>query len=229
MKDFLKKFGENSRMIIAKGSKLWILSPFIAFIFFFILFFFIKDEVISAIFLFLSFITFLITIIMIIFFRDPDRSIGKEIVACADGRIRDISNLKDDDIGDCTRISTFMNIYNVHVNRMPISGTIKNIVHKSGFHLPAFKKESDKNERIITIVETKIGLIKIIQIAGTLARRIFPYIEKGNKLKKGEKIGIIRFGSRVDLYLPAKKIKKILVERGDMVKAGENTIAKIND
>ncbi|KYK33202.1 MAG: hypothetical protein AYK22_01450 [Thermoplasmatales archaeon SG8-52-3] len=216
-------------MNIAKGSKFWILSPFILFIFFLILFIFITDKVTSAIFLFLSLITFLITILMIIFFRDPDRFIGPDIVACADGRIRETCNLKDSDVGECTRISTFMNVYNVHVNRMPMDGNIKNIVHKSGFHLPAFKKESEKNERVIIIAETKIGLIKIIQIAGTLARRIVPYIEKGNKVKKGEKIGIIKFGSRVDVYLPIKKIKKILVKRGEMVKAGEKTIAKIND
>jgi phosphatidylserine decarboxylase len=166
---------------------------------------------------------------MIIFFRDPEREIGKGIVACADGRIREIKNIKDDYIGDCTRISTFMNIYNVHVNRMPIDGTIKNIFHKSGFHLPAFKKESEKNERLIITVDTKIGKIKIIQIAGTLARRIVPYIKKGEKLKKGEKIGIIRFGSRVDIFLPEKRIKGLLVKKGEMVKAGENSIAKIND
>lgn len=216
-------------MNIAKGSKWWILSPFIAFIFFSILFIFFRDEVIGAVFILLSLITFLIIIIMIIFFRDPDRIIGKEIVACADGRIREICNLKDGDAGDCIKISTFMNVYNVHINRMPIDGTIKNIVHKYGFHLPAFRKESDKNEKVIIIAETKIGIIKIIQIAGTLARRIVPYIKKGNKLKKGEKIGIIRFGSRVDVYLPTKKIKNILVKRGDLVKAGERTIAEIND
>jgi len=229
LKDFLKKSGEKSSMNIAKGSKFWILSSFIAFIFFFILFIFFRDEVVGAIFLLISTVAFLKTIILIIFFRDPDRNIGNGIIACADGRIREISYLKDNDIGDCTRISTFMNIYNVHVNRMPIDGTIKNIVHTSGFHLPAFKKESEKNEQVIITAETKIGIIKIIQIAGTLARRIVPYIQKGNKLKKGEKIGIIRFGSRVDVYLPTISIKDILVKRGEIVKAGENTIAEIND
>ncbi len=229
MKDFLKKFGEKSSMNIAKGSKFWILSSFIGFILFFILFIFFREEVFGAIFLLMSTVTFLNTIILIIFFRDPDRDIGNGIIACADGRIREISNIKDNDVGDCTRISTFMNLYNVHVNRMPIDGTIKNIVHTTGLHLPAFKKESEKNERVIITVETKIGIIKIIQIAGTLARRIVPYIQIGNKLKKGKKIGIIRFGSRVDLYLPIISIKELLVKRGEIVKAGESTIAEIND
>jgi len=216
-------------MNIAKGSKSWVLIPFIACIFFLVLFMFFIREVIGAIFLFISIVLFIKTIVLILFFRDPERNIGKGIVASADGRIREISNLKDDDVGDCTRISTFMNIYNVHVNRMPLGGTIKNIVHNKGFHLPAFKKESEKNERVTITISTKIGIIKVIQIAGTLARRITPYIQKGDKLKKGEKIGIIRFGSRVDVYLPNKSIKFIKVKIGEMVKAGECTIAEIND
>ncbi len=122
-----------------------------------------------------------------------------------------------------------MNIYNVHVNRIPLDGTVKDIVHIHGIHLPAFKKESEKNERVISTIDTKIGTVKIIQIAGTIARRIIPYIKKGDKLKKGDKIGIIRFGSRVDIYLPTKKIKKILVKVGDIIKAGETTIAETND
>lgn len=229
MRIFLIRFGEKNSMKIAKGSKSWILCSLILFIIFFIIYIIFKEEVMGAVFLLITLLTFLMTIIMIIFFRDPERDLGKGIVACADGRIREIKNLKDDYVGECIRISTFMNIYNVHVNRMPINGTIKNVIHKSGFHLPAFKKESEKNERLIISVDTKIGKMKIIQIAGTIARRIFPYIKVGNKLKKGEKIGIIKFGSRVDIYLPEKGIKAILVKRGDLVKAGENSIAKIND
>jgi len=216
-------------MKIARGSKPWILASLIAGLFFLILTFFYSWSIPKFIFLFFTIVIFLKTMILIIFFRDPDRDIGKEIVACADGRIREISNLKDNDVGDCIKISTFMNIYNVHVNRLPLDGTVKDIVHKSGIHLPAFKKESEKNERIITTIDTNIGTVKIIQIAGTLARRIVPYIKKEDKLKKGERIGIIKFGSRVDVYLPAKKIKNINVKVGDIVKAGETIIAEIND
>jgi phosphatidylserine decarboxylase len=162
------------------------------------------------------------------FFRDPERAIGNGIVMPADGRVREISDVTDSDVGKCTLVSTFMNIYNVHVNRMPLDGTIKDIVHHKGAHLPAFKKESEKNERVIITIETKIGMIKVIQIAGTLARRIVPYIKKGDTLKKGEKIGIIRLGSRVDIYLPSKAIKTICVKEGDMVKAGEDALAEIN-
>lgn len=216
-------------MNIAKGSKPWIYSAFLAGIVFLILFVIFIDRFFGIFFLLLSFIMFLKTIFLFSFFRDPDREIGKGIVACADGKIREISNFKDNDIDDCKKISTFMNIYDVHVNRMPLDGTIKNIVYKKGIHLPAFKKESEKNEHAITTIDTLIGTIKVIQIAGTIARRIHPYIKVGDKLKKGERIGIIRFGSRVDVYLPANNIKNINVKVGDIVKAGETTIAEIND
>jgi len=216
-------------MNIAKGSKYFILPSFSSFILFLILLILIGEGVIGSIFLLLAFFTFLITILIIIFFRDPEREVGKGIVACADGKIREIIKLADKDIKDCTRVSTFMNLYNVHVNRLPIDGTVRSIIHTSGFHFPAFLKKSDKNEKVIITLETKIGKIKIVQIAGTLARRIFPYIQKGNTLKKGDRIGIIRFGSRVDIYLPSKGLKKILIKKGDIVKAGVSTIAEIND
>ena len=216
-------------MNLAKGSKSWIYGAFIAGIVLLILFLIFINRFIGIIFLFFSNIVFLKTIFLLQFFRDPDRKIGKGIVACADGRVREINCVKDSEVGNCIKISTFMNIYNVHVNRMPLDGTVRDIVHKWGIHLPAFKKESEKNERIITTIDTNIGTIKVIQIAGTIARRIVPYIKKGDKLKKGDKIGIIRFGSRVDVYLPVKKIKKTHVKVGDMIKAGETTIAEIND
>ena len=216
-------------MKVAKGSTPWILSAFIAGIIFLILTLISNWPIPQVIFLFFTVVIFLKIGILFLFFRDPKRDIGKGIVACADGRIREIHNFKDNDVGDCTKISTFMNLYNVHVNRMPLDGTLKNVAHISGIHLPAFRKESEKNERVITIIDTNIGTIKVVQIAGTLARRIVPYIKKGDKLKKGERIGMIRFGSRVDVYLPTKKIKNVHVKIGDMVKAGETTLAEIND
>ncbi len=213
-------------MKIAKGSSQWIANSLVVGSVFLFLFIIFNGFEVSSLFLFLSFIFYLLTLFFIIFFRDPDREIGKGIVACADGKIREISNLNDKDIGECVLVSTFMNVYNVHVNRMPIDGIVKDIKHIYGAHLPAFKKESEKNERVIIMVDTKIGKIKIVQIAGTLARRIVPYIKKGDKLKKGDKIGIIRLGSRVDVYLPSRKVK---VNVGDYVKAGVSNIAEIND
>jgi phosphatidylserine decarboxylase len=169
-----------------------------------------------------------ISCVLLIFFRDPDRKIGKGVVAVADGRIREITKIRDNEVGNCIKISVFMNIQNVHVNRMPMDGEIEKIIHHDGTHIPAFKKDSEKNERVIFIIKTKIGIIKVIQIAGTIARRIVPYTREGERVKKGEKLGIIRLGSRVDVYLPANKIKSINVKIKDKIRAGEDTIAEIN-
>jgi len=215
-------------MKIAQGCTSWIVTPFLAGLFFAALFILFDGTLIGSVCLFISFILLLVTGFFIIFFRDPERTIENGIVAPADGRIREINNITDPDLGDYTLISTFMNVYNVHINRMPLDGTIKDIIHISGGYLPAFKKESEKNERVIIVTDTKIGTVKIIQIAGTLARRIVPYVKKGDERKKGDKIGIIRFGSRVDIYLPTKKIKRISVNVNDRIKAGEDAIAEIN-
>ena len=214
-------------MKLAKGCISWIYASLIPALILLIISIFLSAPFKSVGF-FISFLLFLLTIFFIMFFRDPERKIAKGLVACADGKIREINELEDKEIGKAVNISTFMNVQNVHVNRMPLDGKITSIKHISGIHLPAFKKESDKNERVIIIAETKIGRIKIVQIAGTLARRIVPYIKEADNVKKGERIGIIRLGSRVDVYIPKEKIKKIRIKVGDKIKAGEESLAEIN-
>jgi len=216
-------------MKIAKGSKWWIIVSFFAAIILLILYLFTIKEEFALIFLFFSVLLFLKSGFFLLFFRDPERKIGHGIAAAADGKIREIKKTSDKDVGDCIFISTFMNIYNVHVNRIPIDGSVNDIVHISGSHIPAFKKESERNERVILKFETAIGMVKVIMIAGTLARRIVPYVQKGDKLKKGDRVGIIRFGSRLDIYLPFKKVKHLTVKTNDRIRAGESTIAEIND
>jgi len=216
-------------MRIAQGSESWILIALTGGLFFAVLSIVVNRMIIQSIFLFISTVLLLLTVFFLLFFRDPERKVGDGVVAVADGKIREIKKIRDEDLGDCTVISTFMNVYNVHVNRMPIDGTVNDVVHISGSHIPAFKKESERNERVILKLETAIGMVKVIQIAGTLARRIVPYVQKGDKLKKGDRIGIIRLGSRVDIYLPSKKVKHLIVKTNDRIKAGESTIAEIND
>jgi len=225
----LKRYGVKNKMKIADGSKSWVIGSLLPGIILLISAFILLENIFSYVLLLSSVFLFLLTGFFVMFFRDPERKIGKGIVACADGKIRDISEGNDKDVGKSICISTFMNVQNVHVNRMPFDGKIKKIDHKHGFHLPAFKKESEKNERVIIVVDSKIGTFKIVQIAGTLARRIVPYIKKEDELKKGKRIGIIRLGSRVDVFLPKKSIKNICIKKGDKVKAGESRIAEIND
>jgi len=215
-------------MVIAQGSRNWILTP-LMFVIGFIIFSIFVNEEMKYVFLFFSFLLFLLAVLFLIFFRDPVRFPGKGIVSPADGRIREIADIEDKLMGKCKKISIFMNIYNVHVNRMPIDGNINGIFHHEGSYLPAFTKESERNERVEILVDSKIGPIKIIQIAGTLARRIVPYVSKGDVMKKGDKIGIIRLGSRVDIYIPPNRIKKLKIKVGDTVRAGEDSLAEIND
>jgi len=163
---------------------------------------------------------FCILVFFLIFFRDPERTIAPGVIAPADGEIRDIKQEDNQYL-----ISTFMEVNNVHVNRMPLDGHIKTMTHFPGYHLRAWKKESDLNERVKITMETAIGEVTVVQLAGLIARRVYPYIKAGDDLKKGDRIGIIRLGSRVDVYLPADKIQSIPVKIGDPVKAGQDTIA----
>jgi phosphatidylserine decarboxylase len=215
-------------MRIANGGFSWILASF-ALVFLCIGASFFMTGLLLIILFIVSVFFFLIACLLIVFFRDPERAIGHGVVAVADGKIREILHLNDAEVGDCLRISTFMNIHNVHVNRMPLEGTVQKIIHHNGSHVPAFKKESDSNEHVVLLIKTDIGLLKIVQIAGTVARRIVPYVSVGDAVKKGGKIGLIRLGSRVDLYLPTKRIKALAIQVHDTIKAGVDTVAEIND
>lgn len=216
-------------MKIAQNSKSWILTPLVSSIIFLLFGLFLNYFVFGYIFLLISLLLLILTGVFLVFFRDPDRKIGEGIVSPADGKIRDISKIEDEDIGKSKVVSIFMNLHNVHVNYMPLGGVVKKITHIKGSYLPAFKKESERNERTIFLFDTKIGLIKVVLIAGTIARRIVSYVSDGDRIKKGQRIGIIRFGSRVDIYIPSKKIKILNVKIGDKVKAGVDSIAELND
>jgi phosphatidylserine decarboxylase len=107
---------------------------------------------------------------------------------------------------------------------MPIDGEILQLSHHLGGYIPAFKKESERNERVELLIKTSIGLIKIILIAGTIARRIIPYVHQGDVIKKGKRIGLIRLGSRVDVYLPRTAVN-VVVNLHEHIRAGVDTIA----
>lgn len=213
---------------IAEGGMPWVLAGF-AVTFLVLGASFFTNDLVFVVLIVVSVLFFVFSCLLIVFFRDPDRQIGEGIVAVADGIIREITNLQDPDVGECVRISTFLNIQNVHVNRMPFPGTIEKLTHYPGGHVPAFQKESDANERVVLLIRTEIGMMKVVQIAGTIARRIVPYVTEGAVVRKGEKIGLIRLGSRVDLYLPAKNIKALAIQVHARVNAGEDTIAEIHD
>ena len=174
----------------------------------------------------------IISIWVYYFFRDPDRfSIGndKYLVSPADGLIVDISERSGPEElrlenKTYTRVSIFMNVFNCHVNRIPLSGKIEEIYYKPGKFLNAsLDKASEENERNYFKINSKNSEETIIvQIAGLIARRIVCEVEQGQELKQGDRIGMIRFGSRVDLYF---KNKNVLAKLGQNVTAGESLIA----
>jgi phosphatidylserine decarboxylase len=112
-----------------------------------------------------------------------------------------------------------MSPIDVHVNRAPIAGKITSVEHIAGGHVPAFNKDSDRNERVVWKFETDLGELECVQIAGTVARRIVPYLEAGVTVEQGEKLGLIRFGSRFDIYLPEGVEPAVVV--GQKTRAGE--------
>jgi len=182
----------------------------------------------NSLFLILSVLMFVFLAFTIFFFRDPEREIGKNIVSPADGKVIKIEKIKDSDVGDSIKVSIFMSILDVHVNRMPMDGKILKIERVEGKFFPAYSEESEKNEKNIILAETKIGKIKIIQIAGIFARRIVCYVKEGKNIAKGERIGMIKFGSRVDLILPKDKVR-LRIRVNDKLRAGVDEIAELND
>ena len=182
---------------------------------------------------FLGFVFVLITIWVYYFFRDPERVIIENdnyLVSPADGRISSISEVNGPiELGlndkKFTRVSIFMNVFDCHVNRSPSNGEIEDIFYKPGKFLNAsLDKASEENERnYYKIKDNKTGeQIVVVQIAGLIARRIVTSVEKSQRIIQGQRLGMIRFGSRVDIYYSNRKT---IVKIGQNVIAGESLIA----
>ena len=173
----------------------------------------------------------IISLFILQFFRDPIRKIPQDknlVVSAADGRVISIEKTTDPyKKRNAIKVSVFMNVFNVHSNKSPISGKIINKFYFAGkFFNAAISKASLENERCALLIETKDRkLVTCVQIAGLIARRILCYKEIGNNLIKGERYGFIRFGSRVDLYLPENS--KIKVTLGEKVKSCQSIIAEL--
>lgn len=186
----------------------------------------------------------LVTVWVFAFFRDPERVVPQSdgaIVAPADGLVTLIAEveppieLQIDDgsghpglaAGPVTRISIFMSVFDVHINRAPVGGTIRRVVYIPGRFMNAdLDKASEDNERQHILIERGDGLrLGFTQIAGLVARRIVPFVKPGDIVGKGQRVGLIRFGSRVDVYLPQGTDSKVLI--GQKVIAGETVLGEI--
>jgi phosphatidylserine decarboxylase len=176
---------------------------------------------------FFTLLFLLLTVLFIIFFRDPERDIPVEngiAVSAADGKVVELEE-EELEGEKFLKISVFMNVFNVHVNRVPVDGEVISVIHKPGKFLSADKKESSfVNEQNIIIINSKYGKIVVKQVAGFIARRTVSYLNPGDKVRLGDRLGIIKFSSRVDHYFPLTA--KPLVAIDDTVTAGESILVR---
>jgi phosphatidylserine decarboxylase len=166
---------------------------------------------------------FILSTLVSLFFRDPERKILEDdnlILSPADGKVQDIKTVDGRIV-----ISIFLSVFNVHINRAPAAGVVKRAFYRKGKFLAAFREDaSDVNERYELEIENPLGKVVIHQIAGVIARRVVCRVKEGQSLKSGERFGLIRFGSRVDLFLPENVV--MVVEKGKKVKGGLTVMGK---
>jgi phosphatidylserine decarboxylase len=165
------------------------------------------------------------------FFRDPEREIPAEpgvIVSPADGLVVRVDEREENEFlhGPARYVAIFMNVFDVHVNRSPVAAVVKDMRHRPGEYKAASREDAARrNEQQALVLENTGGRrLLVVQIAGLLARRIIPWVEPGQSLARGERLGLICFGSRVDLYLPGDS--EVHVKTGDRVKAGSSIIGR---
>ncbi len=173
-----------------------------------------------------------VTFFIVFFFRDPDRIIPNEkgiVVSPADGKVIAAGIIESSPYyeGACQKVSIFMSLFNVHVNRIPHEGKVKKISYNPGkFFSANLDKASKENEQNAVFIETKDGEnISTVQIAGLIARRIICKVQKGDEVDRGQRFGLICFGSRLDVYLP--KDSKLKVSVGEQVKAGTSVLGEL--
>jgi len=184
--------------------------------------FFYNAQILTAILL-------LLLLFVLNFFRNPERIFSgdeRALLSPADGRVIRVDDEASHELmeGSCRKVSIFMNVFNVHVNRAPCSGVIESIRYKKGEFLSADKDAaSEQNEKNALLIRTGEGRkIVTVQVAGLIARRIVCWLKEGMEVRKGERFGMIRFGSRLDVFLP--RDASVSVNIGDKVRAGETPI-----
>ncbi len=176
-----------------------------------------------------TFVLLLVTIFVLGFFRDPERfgpNREDALLSPADGKIILVEKVSDDRFtgDDALKISIFMNIFNVHVNRLPYNGRVARILYRPGkFYSADSERGGLQNEYCATVIAIPQGKkLAVVQIAGLIARRIVCWLEEGDEVTRGRRFGLIRFGSRVDLYLPPDT--ELTIKPGHKVRAGETVL-----
>ena len=181
----------------------------------------------------LSLFFFVLILYTLFFFRDPDRNIPVDrnaVLAAADGTVTDISEVEESEVlkTRMRRVGIFLSIFDVHTNRAPIEGRITYRQHHEGLCLDARSQDcSEKNEAMTWGIENPRVTVVVRQLTGAIARRIVAWAEVGDQLAKGERFGMIRFGSRTEVYLPLTA--SVLVKAGEHVAGGSTIIARLSD
>lgn len=172
----------------------------------------------------------MLTVMVVWFFRNPERQIQDSaglVVAPADGVVMSVQAVKEEKYleTEALQLRIFLNLFNVHVNRIPVKGKVEWINRTGGIHLPAYKSEAgDKNVKNCVGLLTDYGKVLVVQITGLIARRIVCWVHPGDEVNTGDRFGLIRFGSCTELYLPCHV--ELLVQPGDKLKGGETVIAR---
>jgi phosphatidylserine decarboxylase len=174
-------------------------------------------------------IPILLALFFLWFFRDPEREIPEGeglVVSPADGKVTEAVRVVTPE-GESLRLSIFLNVFNVHVNRSPITGTLREVAYRKGKYLNAMNPASaEQNEQNRALIEADAGyFVSFTQIAGLLARRIVFHAKEGAHLERGQRVGLIKFGSRVDVMLPGHA--ELHVKKGDHVKGGSSILATV--
>lgn len=170
-----------------------------------------------------------LTLFVLFFFRDPERTVPQDanlVISPADGKVIVIKDIYEPDYlkQDVKQISIFLSVFNVHVNRSPVEGTVEIVKYNPGkFHVASVDKASLDNEQTAMLISNGKQKVLVKQIAGLIARRIVCYAKPGDAIKRGERYGLIRFGSRVDIFLP--KNAELKVKLGDRVTGASDVIA----
>lgn len=173
-----------------------------------------------------------LALFVLYFFRDPERrfdSSENSLLSPADGRVMSILEINEEDYirGKALKVSIFLSLFNVHINRIPIGGTVTYQQYRPGQMLPAFKSHaSELNERNTIGVDTGIAKILVRQITGLVARRIVWWVKPGDEVQQGERFGLIKFGSCTEIIVPKDQVE-ILVRQGDKVVGGQTVIGRL--
>jgi phosphatidylserine decarboxylase len=184
----------------------------------------------AILFWWLALLPALLFVYVLYFFRDPERVVSSDpldIVSPADGKVIAVDEIEENHFSrqKMKRVAVFLSVFDVHVNRSPVEGKVLKVHHQAGEFLDARNPEIDvRNEAMNWLLETSRGQVIVRQIAGLIARRIVGWSKEGDVLAKGHRFGMIRFGSRTDVYLPLNC--EVLVKLGQRVEGGASVIAK---